>query len=308
MEVISDVIKMSYPKISIVTPNFNGEEYLEQTILSVLSQNYPNLEYIIIDGGSTDNSIDIIKKYQSQLFYWISEPDNGLYEAVQKGFDKSTGEIMAWINSDDLYHPKAFFTVAEIFKLDNVNWLMGIPSTFDQMGRTVAVNKIKRWSKLDYYLGNFEWIQQESVFWKRSLWEKSGSKLTTKMKYANDLELWLRFFRHEKLFVTNALLGGFRMRSKDQLSLDFIQEYIEEARVRIKDEVENNIIKKERDLVRKIKRHNTNIKKIRHGYLKEIIDKIFYFRMEKKKKLIFSYPPLISFDRLKQEFKLNTSS
>lgn len=155
---------MNYPKLSIVTPNFNGGEYLEATIKSVLSQNYPNLEYIIIDGGSTDESVAIIKKYESQLAFWVSEPDKGLYDAIQKGFDKSTGEIMAWINSDDLYHPKAFFTVAEIFKFDEVKWLQGIPTTFDELGRTVAVSEFKRWSKLDYYLGNFEWIQQESVF------------------------------------------------------------------------------------------------------------------------------------------------
>ncbi|SHG93121.1 glycosyltransferase family 2 protein [Flavobacterium defluvii] len=298
---------MNYPKISIVTPNFNGAEYLEETIKSVLSQNYPNLEYIIIDGGSTDSSVDIIKKYESQLVYWISEPDKGLYDAIQKGFDKSSGEIMAWINSDDLYHPKAFFTVAEIFNLEGVNWLQGIPSIFDQKGRTVAVNKIKRWSKLDYYLGNFKWIQQESVFWRRSLWEVSGAKLATDMKYASDLELWLRFFRYEKLFVTGALLAGFRMRSKEQLSLNFHNEYLEEARSKIKWEVENNIPENERNLVKKIKRHNNLVKKIHFSFLKRIIDVIFYAMISKKKELYFSCPRVISFDRIKQEFKFDSN-
>ncbi len=106
---------MTYPKISIVTPNLNQGKFLEETILSVLDQKYPNLEYIIIDGGSTDNSIDIIKKYEKNLFYWTSEKDNGMYEAIQKGFEKATGDIMAWINSDDLYHRNVFFVVAEIF-------------------------------------------------------------------------------------------------------------------------------------------------------------------------------------------------
>lgn len=296
---------MNYPKISIVTPNFNGGEYLEETIKSVLSQDYPNLEYIIIDGGSTDNSIDIIKKYENQLTYWISEPDKGLYEAVQKGFDKSTGEIMAWINSDDLYHPKAFFTVAEIFKLPGINWLQGIPSTFDEAGRTIAVNKIKRWSKLNYYLGNFKWIQQESVFWRRSLWDLSGGKLTVEMKYASDLELWIRFFRHEKLFVTNALLGGFRMRSKQQLSLDFAEEYLKEANERIKYEVDNIISNEEKKIVIRIKKMNVFLSKFRFGFIKNIIEKILYFRLQKKKDSMFSYPPMIVFDRLKQEFKID---
>ncbi len=95
---------MNYPKISIVTPSFNHAQFLEETILSVITQNYPNLEYVIIDGGSTDGSVDIIKKYEKHLTYWVSEPDNGHGDALNKGFAKSTGEIMAWINSDDKYY------------------------------------------------------------------------------------------------------------------------------------------------------------------------------------------------------------
>lgn len=295
-----------YPKITIVTPNFNGGVYLEQTIQSVLSQDYPNLEYIIIDGGSTDNSVAIIKKYESQLTYWVSEPDKGLYDAVQKGFEKSTGEIMAWINSDDLYHPKAFFAVAEIFNLNEVNWLQGIPSFFDEKGRTIAVEPLRRWSKLDYYLGNFEWIQQESVFWRRSLWEVSGGKMATAMKYAGDLELWLRFFRHEKLYVTNALLGGFRKSSNGQLSLGFMPEYLEEARALIKNEVGNTISKEEKDLLESLKKHNVLMGKIRFTILKKMLNRFFYSEIIKKKQLHFSYPPMIYFDSVKQEFKINS--
>ena len=100
-----------YLKISIITPNYNGGKYLEATIKSIISQNYPNLEYIIIDGGSTDNSIDIIKKYEKHINYWTSEPDNGLYDALSKGLSISTGKIMGWLNSDDLLHPKSLFTI-----------------------------------------------------------------------------------------------------------------------------------------------------------------------------------------------------
>lgn len=296
---------MDYPKISIITPSYNQGHFLEATIKSVLSQNYPNLEYIIIDGGSTDNSIEIIKKYEHKLAYWFSEPDKGMYDAIQKGFDKSTGEIMAWINSDDLYHPNSFFTIAEIFNFNEVNWLQGIPTAFDERGRTIAVNGIKKWSKLDYYLGNFKWIQQESVFWRRSLWIKAGSEVSTKMKFAGDLELWLRFFRHEKLFITNALVGGFRQRSSNQLSLDHLDLYLKEAECIIRDEVENSISKEEKDLIERIKKHNLVMSKLSSSFLRKTINKLFYKKIIKKKNLVFGYPSAINFDRIEQKFKIN---
>ncbi len=97
-----------YPKISIVTPTFNQGNFIEESILSVIEQQYPNLEYIIMDGGSTDNTIEIIKKYESQLTYWVSQKDNGMYDALNRGFKRATGEIMGWLNSDDLLIRKSF--------------------------------------------------------------------------------------------------------------------------------------------------------------------------------------------------------
>src|ERR1044071_10153093 len=120
---------MKQPKISIVTTSFNQAEWLEQCMRSVLDQNYPELEYIVIDGGSTDGSVDIIRKYADRLTYWISEKDNGMYDGLQKGLSRSTGEIMAWINSDDLFHPGSFMTVTEIFShYEQVKWLQGVPT------------------------------------------------------------------------------------------------------------------------------------------------------------------------------------
>ena len=105
----------AWPKISIITPTFNQGHFIEQTILSVLNQNYPNLEYIIIDGGSTDNTVEIIKKYASQLSYWVSEPDSGQTDAINKGFEQVSGEIFNWLNSDDYYEPGSLFEVAQAF-------------------------------------------------------------------------------------------------------------------------------------------------------------------------------------------------
>ena len=206
------------PKISIVTPNYNKGEFLEYTIKSVLSQGYPNLEYIIIDGGSTDNSVEIIKKYQDRLSYWVSESDNGMYDAIRKGFSHATGEIMAWIGSDDMYHPNSFNIVAEIFKNKNVNWLVGATTHFDISGRCVAVHPSRYFSRVDLLSGDYKWIQQESSFWRRSLYDKVGG-LNATLRYAGDFDLWLRFSRFEKMYICPSLLGGFRLSTEGQLSL-----------------------------------------------------------------------------------------
>jgi glycosyltransferase involved in cell wall biosynthesis len=229
-----------YPKISIITVNYNGARFLEETMLSVLNQNYPNLEYIVIDGGSTDESVAIIKKYERKLTYWVSEKDEGPYDAVQKGFEKSTGEIMAWINSDDLYVPNAFFGVAQIFaEFPKVKWLMGIPREYNEQG--VMMSRITlpwgRWSKHRYYTYDFQFIQQESSFWKREVWEAAGSKMNLEYKYAGDMELWARFFRHAKLHTTTATFAGFRYNSQNQRSIEFRQAYLQECVKAIKIEL-----------------------------------------------------------------------
>ncbi len=224
---------MIYPKITIVTPSFNQGKYLEDTLLSVINQKYPNLEYIVIDGGSTDNSIEIIKKYEPQLTYWISETDKGLYDAIQKGFERSTGDIMAWINSDDMYHQKSLLTVAEIFEVfPKVNWLMGQNTFYNEFGQAFIMDDDtyhERWSKWRMYNFEGKFIQQESVFWRRELWEKAGGYIDKKINLAGDFDLWLRFFRYENLYSTTFLLSGFRFRNENQKSNNNFKEYISQT-------------------------------------------------------------------------------
>ena len=194
----------------------------------------------MVDGDSSDGSMDIIKRYESQFAHIVHEPDEGQYDAVQKGFAKSTGEIMAWINSDDVYMPGAFRTVAALFtKFDHVSWIMGYPGEIDRNGalfRRIAL-PWARWSKWRYYSYDFQFIQQESCFWRRSLWELAGSKMKTSLSLAGDLELWLRFFRHAELYTTICSLAGFRQHSNQQRSRAQREDYLEECRLMISDEL-----------------------------------------------------------------------
>ena len=174
---------------------------------------------------------DIIRKYADRLAYWVSEPDAGMYDGLQKGLSRCTGEVMAWINSDDLLHPHAFSIAAEVFSaFPAVEWIQGIPTVVDEAGRTVYVKDFRKWSKYHYFLQDKEHIQQESCFWKKSLWERAGGKLNTQLKYAGDYELWSRFFEHAELYCMRATLGAFRARSSGQLSMEKMGQYNAEVK------------------------------------------------------------------------------
>lgn len=199
------------PKISLVTPVFNSVRYLDATIRSVLGQQYPNLEYILIDGGSSDGSIDIIRKYESQLRFWTSEADRGMYDAINKGFARSTGELMGWISATDLLHAGSLFVVGSVFgTFPEVEWITGRPTGFNDRGMAVEFLKLRQWSRMPFLAGANRYIQQESTFWRRSLWDRAGSRVDDSRRSASDFELWVRFFRYSKLYPVDALIGGFR--------------------------------------------------------------------------------------------------
>lgn len=214
----------SWPKISVVTPVFNSARYLEAAIRSVLSQAYPNLEYIIVDGGSTDGSLDIIRKYESQLHTWISEPDRGMYDALNKGFARSSGELMGWISATDMLHAGSLFVVGSVFQtFPEVEWITGRPTGFSDEGMAAEILKLRRWSRMPFLAGANRYIQQESTYWRRSLWERAGSRVDDSRRNGNDFELWVRFFRYAKLYSVDALIGGFRSHP-DSLGLQNLAE------------------------------------------------------------------------------------
>ena len=221
------------PKISIVIPSFNQGAYLETTIRSVLDQNYPNLELIVMDGGSRDNSVDIIKRYEDRISYWQSQPDDGQYWAVNEGFRRSSGELMAWINSDDKLHPKSLHTMASIFtQRRDVDWVTGRPNVMNEQGFiTWICEPVPVFSQRNYLQKKYDFpsfIQQEGTFWRRSLWETAGATLQTDLQMAGDLELWARFFRSAALHTTTVCTGCFRQQ-KDQKTANAMALYREEA-------------------------------------------------------------------------------
>jgi glycosyltransferase involved in cell wall biosynthesis len=199
-----------WPRITMVTAVRNGARLLEDTIRSMVYQGYPNLEYIIVDGGSTDGTIEIIRKYEKHLAWWVSQPDQGVYDALNYGFSRATGEILGWLNASDKLHTNGLFIVGSVFaSLQNVKWITGRPTLFSEDGMTVGVFDLRRWSRYRYLADANHHIQQESTFWRRSLWDKAGG-LDASYRDVGDCDLWIRFFRHAQLYSVDALIGGYR--------------------------------------------------------------------------------------------------
>lgn len=199
----------SWPKISIVTPSYNQAQFLERTILSVLNQNYPNLEYIIIDGGSTDGSVEIIKKYEKYLAYWVSEKDKGQSDAINKGFKKSTGKILAWLNSDDVYFDKEVLRgVARVFKkYSQVDIIYGDYVIIDRNDLILKVQTFPKFNFNRMLRGCY--VGQPSTFFRRKV-INNDNLLNTDLKFAMDYEFWLRLSKFYKFMHINKILSGDR--------------------------------------------------------------------------------------------------
>ena len=201
---------MSQPKVSIVTPSFNQALFLEATIHSVLSQDYPNLEYIIIDGGSTDGSIEIIKKYQDRLAYWVSEPDQGQTDAINKGFNRATGDILAWLNSDDTYEPGAVSkAVAALDKHPAASMVYGDANFTNAEGRVIGRFPA---AQTDYrkLRQGYVHIPQQAAFFRAEYW-KQVVPLDDSFFFAMDYDLWVRLSALAPLVYIPDVWANFRM-------------------------------------------------------------------------------------------------
>lgn len=200
---------MCLPKISIITPSFNQAAFLEETVLSVLNQNYPSLEYMVIDGGSTDGSVEIIKRYESHLAYWESKPDRGQVHALNKGLEMMTGDIFAFINSDDVYLPGAFSAVVNYFQSNpDCEWLCGDTLFFGEGHRTKLFQAVTPKSAA-HALAWQAHCPQPGMFWRREL---LASGFDERWRYCFDHDLYVRLllqgYKCEHLPLP---VGGYRL-------------------------------------------------------------------------------------------------
>lgn len=198
------------PLVSIVTPSFNQAPFLEAAMRSVLEQDYANIEYIVVDGGSTDGSVAIIERYASELAYWVSEPDGGQTDAVNKGFSRATGQVLAWLNSDDCYYPSAVSeAVAYLQRHPLAGMVYGQADYIDAHGRVIGRFPA---AQTDYrrLRRGYVHIPQQAAFWRAGLWRQVGP-LDTGLYFAMDYDLWLRLAQRAELHYHPRRWAQFRL-------------------------------------------------------------------------------------------------
>ena len=223
------------PTISIVTAARNMEAHVAQAIDSVVAQKQPGDQYVFIDGASTDSTMDIARGFGDRIDVLVSEPDEGQYHAIAKGFDHATGDIQAWINADDILMPWTFAVVREVFaRFPEVQWITGSPGMMAENGQYTRIRgKLPAHPRQHIANGWFRpplggFLQQENMFWRRSLWDRAGG-LDLSLRLAADFELWTRFARHADLVPVDVPLAAFRERPGAQRSSAGRDEYEQEV-------------------------------------------------------------------------------
>jgi glycosyltransferase involved in cell wall biosynthesis len=207
------------PTLSIVTPSFGQGEYIERTLYSVLNQNYPSLEYVVQDGGSKDDTIEILRRYEPFLAHWASEPDKGQADALNRGFAHTRGEIMAYLNSDDLLLPGSLAYVSRYFASHpEVDAVYGHRVMIDVNDGQVGIWVLPRHD--DQVLSLLDFVPQETLFWRRSAWEKAGGQIDASLDFAIDWDLLLRLAESgAKIVRLPRFLGAFRVHEQQKSTL-----------------------------------------------------------------------------------------
>lgn len=215
---------MTPPTITVVTPSYQQGRYLDAAMRSVLDQGYPRLEYVVVDGGSTDESVAVIRRHADRLAWWTSGPDGGQADAINQGFQRTTGEVMGWLNSDDLLLPGALDRIARAFRDPRVQAVCGWRELIDQDGRPVSSMAFPQ--PTPAVLRTRPILPQETVYWRRSLWERLGP-LDASLRFSMDTDYWLRMLERGIVpRLIRAFLGVFRWQpeQKSALLLDVARE------------------------------------------------------------------------------------
>lgn len=232
---------MNQLKISIITPSYNQGHFIGETIQSIMDQNYQNIEYLIIDGGSTDNTIDVIKEYESKYpgkINWVSEKDRGQTHAINKGFAKATGDVICWLNSDDYFAKGIISEVMDIFNnQEDVKWISGDYRIIDADGNPIqsfvmSYKKLLRILPKKFALSIVNYINQPSTFWRKSVIEEIG-ELKEELKYTMDYDFWLRIIHKYPPYILQRIVSYFRIHGDSKggaLYKNQFQEEIETAK------------------------------------------------------------------------------
>lgn len=229
-------------KLSLVTPTRNIAPYIEKCIGSVLAQGVEDLEYIIVDGASTDETLAVVNRYANRISRIVSEPDKGTYDAVNKGFALSTGEIMGWIGGDDFYPEGALQTVVETFRRHPaIEWITSRTTLIaNEQGHIAHCIRRGGFSRTAFLDGCFTegintygtgFINQESTFWRRGLWQRAGGKLSLDWSLAGDFELWARFFHYSEIACVEQPLSCFRLRPNQNSQSNYQQYKLQAAEI-----------------------------------------------------------------------------
>lgn len=217
-------VSAGYPLVSIVTPLYNGEKYLEETIRSILSQTYGNIEYIIIDGGSTDGSVNIIKKYENKISHWFSERDSGMYEAINKGLKIASGDILAYLNSDDIYYPDTVKIAVEYFQgHPDVELIYGNCDFIGPRNEFLHTFRYPKFRWESFISLNKSTIPQPTTFWRSAIHKKIGY-FDTALKMCGDFDFYAKAGKCCRVVHINRVLAGFRIHNTSLTALQWRQD------------------------------------------------------------------------------------
>lgn len=230
----TDSLLSDMPLVSIVTPSYNQAEFLEETIQSVLSQDYPHIEYCIVDGGSSDGSQEIIRRYSDKLAWWVSEPDLGQTDAINKGFKQAQGEYFAWLNSDDTYLPGALSQAVEYLnKHPRVGMVYGDANLVDEQGAVIGRFPARQ-TDLRRLKRGYVHIPQQATFFRASLWQQVGP-LDPSIYFAMDYDLWRRIAHLAPLQYHPQTWANFRLHAAGKTTLSDERCWPEMVRIHLRD-------------------------------------------------------------------------